>query len=219
MPGSGVRVSPQLLCTTPRRLRLVNRIAQAPLLLICPVWVLSAQGSATPPVTGFVADAASGVPLVEARVEFPALGLSRGTDPFGSAYFPAVKSGAVRIKVLKIGYAPIEEDVILEVPIASAIELSVAMKDLADAHALDTVRVIGKRTFFDLFSGFERRRNLGLGKFFTSAQLDSAPLESVADLIKRKVAGVRVEWRDSRMRVRLVSLRGPIGFVGETECV
>ena len=199
-------------------MQLANRIAQAPLFLLWPFWMLPAQESATVPVSVFVADATSGAPLVQARVEFPGLGLSQHTDPFGTAYFPRGKSGVVRIKVSKIGYAPIEQDVTLEVPSANAIELSVAMRNLEVAQALDTVKVIGKATYFDLLSGFERRRRLGLGKYFTSAQLDSSPHESLVDQLTRRVTGVRAEWMNSRTSVRLVSLRGPIRFTGQTKC-
>jgi hypothetical protein len=194
-----------------------GRIAQAPLLLLWPFWVLPAQVSATAPVSVFVADATSGAPLVEARVEFPALALSRNTDQFGTAYFPTVKSGVLRIKVAKIGYRPIEQDVTLEMPTANPIELSVAMRSLEVAQALDTVKVIGKTTYFDLLSGFERRRRLGLGKYFTAAQLDSSAHVPLADLITRRVTGVRAEWGYSRIGVRLMSLRGPIS-ISQPQC-
>jgi hypothetical protein len=199
-------------------MQLANRIAQASLFLLCPLWVLPGQVSATPPVSVFVADATSGAPLPQTRVEFPALGLSQHTDSFGTAYFPRVKSGVARIKVSKIGYVPIEQDVTLEVPSANAIELSVTMRNLEVAQALDTVKVIGKATYFDLLSGFERRRRLGLGKYLTSPQLDSSPHESLADQLTRRVTGVRAEWGNSRTSVRLVSLRGPIRFTGQTKC-
>jgi len=197
----------------------VNRIAQVPVLLLCPVWALAAQVSASPPVSVFVADEASSVPLVDAHVEFPSLGLSQNTDPFGVAYFRSVKSGVVRIKVAKIGYEPVERDVSLEFPSANAIELSVAMKSLVVSQPLDTVKVIGKRTYFDLFSGFEHRRQLGLGKYLTSAQLDSSPHEFLADLITRRLPGVRAQWDYRRAGVRIVSLRGPIKISGESECL
>jgi hypothetical protein len=61
-------------------MQLANRIAQAPLWLLWPFCVLTTQESATAPVSVFVADAASGAPLAQARVEFLALGVSRNTD-------------------------------------------------------------------------------------------------------------------------------------------
>jgi hypothetical protein len=199
-------------------MKLANRIAPVPLVLLWPFGVLPAQLNATAPVSVFVADGASSAPLVQARVEFPALGLSRHTDLFGLAYFPAMKSGVARIKVSKIGYRPIEEDITLEVQSADAIEVSVAMRDLAVPYALDTVKVIARPTYFDLFSGFERRRQLGLGTFLTAAQLDSSQHLPLADLISRRVTGVRAEWGHSRTGVRLVSLRGPIS-ISQPECL
>lgn len=156
---------------------------------------------------------------MQARVEFTALGLSDNTDLFGTAYFPTVKSGVVRIKVSKIGYVPVEQDVTPELPSATSIELSVAMRSFDVAHALDTVKVIGKATYFDLLSGFDRRRHLGLGKFFTVAQLDSSPHEPLADLITRRVPGLRAKWSNSRMGVQLVSLRGPISLFRQPQCL
>ena len=198
-------------------MRLANRIAQASLLFLWPFWKLPAQTSSTGPVSVFVVDVASNQPLVEARVEFPALALSGRTDLFGTAYFPALKSGAVRIKVSKIGYVPISRDITLEFAPANAIEVSVAMKKFLVAQPLDTIEIIEKRSF-DFLNDFERRRHIGLGKYFTSAQLDSSPHESLADQLTRRVTGVRAEWSNSRMGVRLVSLRGPIRFQGETQC-
>lgn len=200
-----------------RRMRPAYRIAQVPLLLLWPFWVLPAQVSAPAAVSVFVADEVSGAPLVQARVEFPALGLSQTTDQFGAAYFQTLKSGVVRLKVSKIGYIPIERDVTLEFPSAGAMELSVAMKQLVVAQPLDTVKVLGARTFGAL-SDFERRRHLGLGRFMTSAQLDSSPHESLADQLARRLTGIRAVWTNSRMGVRLVSLRGPIRFYGQTQC-
>jgi hypothetical protein len=115
----------------PRRMRFAHRIAQAPLLLLWPFWVLPAQVPAPSAVSVFVADEASGTPLVQARVEFPVLGLSHNTDQLGAAYFSAVKSGVVRLKVSKIGYIPIEREVTLESPFA--VELFVAMKKIVVA--------------------------------------------------------------------------------------
>ena len=194
-----------------RRMRPANRIAYVPLLFLWPFCALPAQVSAARPVSVFVADAASNEPIVEARVDFPFLSLPSRTDRFGTAYFPSVKSRVVRIRVSKIGYVPIERDVALEVPTATIIEVSVAMKKLLLAQPIDTVEVIGTRTF-DFLSQFERRRRLGLGKYFTSAQLDSSAHESLADQLTHRVTGVRAAWTNSRMGVRIVSLRGPISL-------
>ncbi|HJQ09894.1 MAG TPA: hypothetical protein VJ840_02570 [Gemmatimonadaceae bacterium] len=84
-------------------------------------------------------------------------------------------------------------------------------------HVLDTVKVTGSISYFSLLSGFNERRKLGLGKFFTAAQLDSAPHESVADLVSRRIAGLHVQWSPSRIGARIVSLRGPVK-IRESEC-
>lgn len=198
-------------------MRLVPSIAQALFfLLLWPVCMLPAQVSATG-VFVFVADDASGAPIVQARVQFPKLGLSHETDQFGVAYFPAVRAGLVRIKVVKIGYAPVERDVQLEPASAEAFELSVPMKTLVAAHLLDTVNVIGEAPL-PVPADFTRRRRLGLGRFFTSTQLGTSPHESLADQLARRVTGLVPVWSNSRMSVRLMSLRGPIRFYGERQC-
>lgn len=197
--------------------QLVRSIAQALFfLLLWPVCMLPAQVSATG-VFVFVADDESGAPIVQARVEFPELGLSHETDQFGAAYFPTVRAGVVRIKVLKIGYIPVERDVSLEPASAKAFELSVAMKKFVVARTLDTVTVIAKAPP-DAPDDFARRRQLGLGRFLTSTQLGTSPHESLADQLARRIPGIRAVWTTSRMGVRLVSLRGPIRFYGETQC-
>ena len=200
-----------------RRIRPATKIAQTLVFFGWPLSLLPAQESATRPVSVFVADAASGEPLVEARVEFPALGLSGKTDLFGTANFRSVNTGLIRIKVSKIGYAPIERNITLPSTDANAVAVSVAMKRFVVAQPLDTVKVIGKQTL-DFLSDFERRRHIGLGKFFTAEQLDSSAHESLADQLTRRVTGVRAEWSNSRMGVRLMSLRGPVRFGGETQC-
>ncbi len=196
-------------------MQLATRNALVPLLLFWAFPVLPAQVSATTPVSVVVADEATGAPLAQTRVEFPALGLSRSTDQLGAVYFSAVKSGVVRLKVSKIGYVPIERDFTLESP--SAVELFVALKKIVVAQPLETVEVVGEETF-GVLDDFERRRRLGLGRFLTAVQLDSSRHESLADHLARRVTGVRAVWTNSRMGVRLLSLRGPIRFRGQTQC-
>lgn len=194
----------------------MTRIVRPLLFLLCAARVLPAQVSATG-VSVFVADEASGAPLEQARVEFPELGLSQGTDQFGAAYFPTVKPGVVRIRIVKIGYIPVERDVSLEPASAKAFDLSVTMKRFVVAQRLDTVNVSAKGSL-EVPADFARRRQLGLGRFFTSTQLGTFPHESLADQVARRVTGLRAVWFGSRMGVRLVSLRGPIRFSGQTQC-
>lgn len=198
-------------------MQLVTRVAQALLvLLLWPVCMLPAQVLVTG-VSVFVADEASGAPLAQARVEFPELGLSQETDQFGAAYFPTVKPGVVRINVVKIGYTPVRRHVSLEPASAKAFELSVTMKRFGVGQLLDTVNVISEAPL-SVPADFTRRRRLGLGRYFTSVQLESSPHESLADQLARRVPGLQVVWLNSRMGVRLMSLRGPIRFHGERQC-
>jgi hypothetical protein len=162
-------------------------------------------------VSVFVAEAHTASPLVEARVQFPELGLSRQTDSFGIAYFPSVKSDLLRISVSKIGYEPVRQTIALG--LSDSVEISIAMKKLDLSQLLDTVNVVGNRTPAFL-RDFERRRAMGLGRFIASEQLDSSPLEPVVDQITRRIAGVTAVWTDSRMNVVLVSQRGPIRLFG-----
>jgi outer membrane receptor protein involved in Fe transport len=191
--------------------RVSRSITQAQIVLsLLPFSVLPAQARVPTNVSVFVADAKTASPLVDARVEFSGLRLTRQTDSLGVAYFPPLKSDSLQISVSKIGYKPVHHTVALE--LSDFVEISIAMKKL-DTQLLDTVNVLGSRTPTFL-RDFERRRAMGLGKFFTSAQLDSSPLEPVVDQVARRIAGVRAVWQNSRMNVVLVSQRGPIRFSG-----
>lgn len=85
--------------------------------------------------------------------------------------------------------------------------------------SLDTVRVRGQAEP-QFLSDFLARKRMGLGRFLTQEQLDSAGHESLGDFASRRFTGVRAVWSLDRSSMSLQSLRGyySLGGHGKGVC-
>jgi hypothetical protein len=134
-----------------------------------------------------VADEITGAPLTEARVRVTDLDRVATTDWIGEARLVDVTRGQHRIEARQLGYEPASVTLLV-----NGDSVGVVFR-LLRAPTLDTVRVTGARVPRYL-EEFEHRRHLGLGRFLTSAQLDSLGSELVADVAARRFPGLLVGW-------------------------
>ena len=146
------------------------------------------------------ADAHTGVPIPDARVEIAEYNLTQRTDSMGELRFAKVQTGLVLVTASRLGYQPMKAAVVLRPRDSNAVVF--LMHKLPPT--LDTVRVKGDY-WSPYASEFETRMRTGLGRFLRAAQLDSARGESVADLVANRFPGIRAQWSDSRTSVRIMS--------------
>lgn len=162
-----------------------------------------------------VSNASSNAPIVGADVHVPALGLLALTDSLGRVAFKELKPGLVKMTVRYPGFAPVTKTVVLGLRDSIAVYVSLANV----AISLDTVRVDGHRDL-EYLNEFVSRLRMGLGRFLTQEQLDSAGSERVADVASRRFTGIRAVWSLDRASVSLQSLRGyyTLGGHGKAVC-
>ena len=173
------------------------------------------QSSDSIVVSVLVADRLTARPIAAVRVEFLEAKASGMTDSTGEAYF-RLSSGLVRIRAYKAGYQRADRTIV--VGLAEALDITIALKRTDRRTELDTVRVRASRPP-EYLDEFERRRALGLGKFVTTAELDSSKHERFADFAARKLTGLRAEWSNPPVTAKLFSLRGYVRFtLGKERC-
>jgi hypothetical protein len=165
----------------------------------------SGQANKSVVVVG-VADAITGAPLTNARVQISDLRRVARTDWIGEARVADVPSGEHRIEVRQLGYEPADAPLLVR-----GDSIGVVFRLLRSAQSIDTVRINGA-VIPSYLEEFERRRRSGLGRYLTSPQLDSIPTESLADFAARRFTGLRAEWDISHTSVNLSSTRGPTSF-------
>jgi hypothetical protein len=146
-----------------------------------------------------VADEITGAPLTEARVRVTDLDRVATTDWIGEARLVDVARGQHRIEARQLGYEPASVTLLV-----NGDSVGVVFRLLRVSQNLDTVRVTGARVPGYL-EEFEHRRHLGLGRFLTSAQLDSLGSELVADVAGRRFPGLLVAWSSDHAAVQILS--------------
>lgn len=136
-----------------------------PLLLLSLASVASpraADGQDGPYFVGRVLADSSESPIAGATVALPGLGLAMRADSAGRFSFPSrLSTRGVLVRVVAIGYAPIEEA--LELPEGDTVSVDFVMS--RTAQLVGTVRVVAKPVDRTLRE-FERRRGEGAGVFF-----------------------------------------------------
>lgn len=161
---------------------------------------LSAQaaGQATGVVRGRVVDASTQAPLSLAQVRVAGTALGATTDEQGRYTIAGVPASQVVIRVERIGYQRAEQTVSVGAGQAAAADF--AMRTIA--LSLETVVVTP--------TGEERRREMGNvpAKIDAAQAVETSPINSVADLLTGRAAGVQVmssggtTGQGARIRVR-----------------
>ncbi len=183
-------------------------------LLALPVLAVTARlaraqspGDSIVPVTGFVRGA-DGLGIANAEVSItpkstPGAPITLGrrifTDDSGSFKLTGVPSGAATIVVRRIGYTPITLETPLPPPVPLAFQLQ------ATAQTLRAVVVEERRRVYEgWLADFNRRRDMGFGRYITRSQIDARNATRASDLV-RMIPGVQVS---NSMRGTSLSIRG-----------
>ncbi|MEO5903490.1 MAG: carboxypeptidase-like regulatory domain-containing protein [Gemmatimonadaceae bacterium] len=161
-----------------------------------------------------VSSASSNAPVVGADVLVPALGLAALTDSLGRVAFKELKPSLIKVTVRYPGFAPVTKAVMLG--LSDSIDVYVSLGNVG--FSLDTVRVRGHRDL-EYPNEFVSRMRMGLGRFLTQEQLDSAGGEPVADVAARRFTGIRAVWSVDRASLSLRSLRGYYSLGGHGKAV
>jgi TonB-dependent SusC/RagA subfamily outer membrane receptor len=157
---------------------------------------ISAQERGT--VTGVVTDAADMRPLDGAQIVIEGTNFGALVNAEGRFLIPNVPAGTHTLRVIVLGYGPATQDVTVV-----AGETAVADFQLSQsAIQLDAVVVTA--------TGEQRKRELGnaVGTIEASEVMEVAPINSMADLIQGRTAGVQVmsstgtAGMGSRIRIR-----------------
>lgn len=155
-----------------------------------------------------VADARTGVYILDAEVTVDPIGLKGTTDYFGDARFPDLREGRYTVHARRLGYAPLSADVQL----SGTDSLEVTLMMAPAGHELAPVTV--EATLLPPYlKEFEARRRLGKGQFVTDTELRSALGSSLGDILTSRLRGVIV-GRTVSGAIMVRSNRGPDSFQG-----
>ncbi len=130
----------------------------------------------------------------------PATGVGRGTNTDEDGHFrvPGVPAGRVTITVHRIGFAPLTIDTL-----TSALpRLDVTLVPVAQKLAAVVVNARRHANYTGPLAAFNRRRDLGFGRFITAADIDSRHPMLVSDML-RMVPGMSVLSSGPLNRLRL----------------
>jgi len=179
------------------RLTLVGRplLAALAALLFQAVAVdaLGAQAATRFAITGNVRgadDARLAGALVELRAASSTAGppaQQTSTDADGTFRFADVPSGAVELRVRRVGFRP--ETLQVEVPQVDGGAVIVPLARVAQPLQSVTVHATGRAAALTPFAAFERRRAAGLGRFVTRADIEKRHPQRTTDIL-RSVPGV-----------------------------
>ena len=135
--------------------------------------------------------AATGRPVVGARVALWATGAEIRTDADGMFVLSDLPSGTHTLEIRAVGYTPVRRPVdITESTEVAAVELGNL------AIRLDTLRVTAQRAYRSPLVDFERRRKSGLGRFMDEDEIEKRRPLVLTDLL-RMTPGVFVVPADA----------------------
>jgi protocatechuate 3,4-dioxygenase beta subunit len=142
--------------------------------------VMDRAASAVAKFTGVVVDS-SGKPLPDADVQVTDLALSGSTGSDGKFVIPGVAAGNHSVMVRKLGYGPLEAK--LDFAAGDATDRRIMLTRI---ETLDTMRTTGNALWREapLLREFEENRKIGLGKFYTRADLAKAEGRSMGSLFE-----------------------------------
>ena len=143
------------------------------------------RGTVVDHATGEVLDGAA-VSLATGPRGTPGLG-TRVTNPDGRFLFRTVPPGTYNLTVTLLGYRTLREPLLVE----GETDLEVVLKLAVSPVELDPIEVVVERQLRGPMADFERRREVGMGTYFTREDIEARSPYVITDLL-RSVPGVRV---------------------------
>lgn len=141
------------------------------------------------------------VTLTPARTA-PGVIFARGgvTGDDGRVQLPGLPAGRATLAVRRIGYQPMSSEVTL--PVAGPGPVVVTLEAVPQQLAAVVVRASRRGPYTGRMADFNRRRDLGFGRFFTAADIDQRRPINTSDLL-RMVPGMAVQTRGFTSVLRL----------------
>lgn len=133
-----------------------------------------------------VADATTGVYILDAEVTVDPLGLKGTTDYFGDARFTGLRKGRYTVHARRMGFAPLAAEV--QVSGRDSLEVTLLMASTVHQLAEVTVDATVPSPFL---KEFEERRRLGKGQYITDSELRAAFPSPLANILSSRLLGVR----------------------------
>lgn len=143
-----------------------------------------AQGTV---VHATVADATTGIYILDAEVTVEPLGLKEITDYFGAADFSGLRKGRYTLQARRMGFAPVVTEI--ELSGKDSLEITMLMKPVTHELAPVTVDAAASSPFL---REFEQRRRLGNGQYITDSVLRARPGSTLPDILTSRLRGVGV---------------------------
>lgn len=171
------------------RPRIAATAALALALALSPAWLV-AQRAGT--LTGTVQDA-DGIPITGVTLAVSGTRSTATTDADGHFRLQNVAAGRLIIQARRLGFRPNETSVQLDG--GATLDLSLTLERVVPT--LEPVHVEGQRDEMSArLAGFYMRRDKGVGRFITRADIDRRSPFRTTDLL-RSIPGVRVRMVDS----------------------
>jgi len=140
------------------------------------------------------------VSLAEGPGGTPGVG-TRVTGEDGGFLFRVVPPGTYTLTVTLLGYRTLREPLV----VTEARDLQVVLRLAVSPVALDPIEVVAERQLRGPLVGFERRRALGFGTYFTREDIEARAPYVLTDLLRR-VPGLRVisagQFGENAIRLR-----------------
>jgi TonB family protein len=131
----------------------------------------------------------------------PGLAFARGgaTDDAGRVRLPGLPDGRATLAVRRIGYRPVS----LEVTLPATAPVEVTMEVLPQQLAPVVVRGSRRGPYTGRLADFQRRRDMGFGRFITATDIDRRQPLRTSDLL-RTIPGIAVNngFGPSAIRIR-----------------
>jgi hypothetical protein len=155
-----------------------------------------------------VADARTGVYILDAEVTVDPPGLKGITDYFGDARFPGLRKGRYTVHARRMGFAPLAAEV--QVSGRDSLEVTLLMASTLPELAEVTVDATVLPPFL---REFEERRRQGKGQYITDSVIRASLGIPLEDILTSRLQGLMV-LRGSAGEFIPISARGPNNFKG-----
>lgn len=132
----------------------------------------------------------------------PGLIFARGglTGDDGRVQLPGLPAGRATLAVRRIGYRPASSE--LTLPAAGPGPVVITLEAVPQQLAAVVVRASRRGPYTGRMADFNRRRDMGFGRFFTAADIDQRHPTNTSDLL-RMLPGMMVQTRGMSSTLRL----------------
>lgn len=166
----------------------------------------SDESRASARLTGRVTGRA-GTPIVGARVALRGWESAARTDSSGRFVFAQVPGGSTTLDVTGPGIEPVRQPIDLRT--GDGAQNTITIVAMPAAQTLAPVTVVDRRAEVLIRSGFEQRRQVGMGRFVDEAMLQKMPMISTTSVLaqypgmitRQGARGTRLFMRDQTGRV------------------